>query len=343
MRKMMSVQSVESLSPIVNADFIEVARILGWNVVVTKGKFAPGDKVAYFEIDSLLPETDTRFESFQARGQNTTITETGEEIRGHVVRTMKFRGIYSQGLVIGFDELGYTADQIESLSIDDDLSEENGIIKWEETVPESNDVIGKFETQWMPKTGSERLQNLSAHWGEITTLHWEATVKVDGKSQTLLNNGETVKLFGHNWELDKNIAEGYSVSVKHGLVAEIEKHPRMAIQFELVGPGIAKNRLKLAEKRPFVFAVWQDGKKLPRSEWPEAVLALAVPVIEDLKPSGSLDEMIEKVSELRGSITKDVLDEGVVFHNLSETIPMWMSRNASFKIVSNKFLTKHKL
>lgn len=340
---MLSVQTISNLTPIENADNIELARLLGWNVVVGKGQFSIGQKVAYFEIDSFLPATDRRFAAFQPRGQNVTVSEDGTEELGHVLRTAKFRGVYSQGLVMGLDELGYTVGHIDELYLGADISEANKIFKWEEPVPETPDIVGRFESRWMPKSGSERIQNLSPNWDEIASLEWEASVKVDGTSQTLLNDKVSVRIFGHNWELDKNSSEAYKVAVTSKLVEEIENYPGMAIQFELVGPGIHKNRLKLAEKKAFVFAVWLDGVKLPRREWPPVAQFHSTPVLTDLKVSGSLDEMVETVSELRGSITKDVLDEGVVFHLLSDKIPMWMERGASFKIVSPKYCVKHKL
>ena len=56
MRKLASIQTVNAVEPIPNADAIEKIRVLGWWVVVKKGEHRPGDKVVYCEIDSLLPE-----------------------------------------------------------------------------------------------------------------------------------------------------------------------------------------------------------------------------------------------------------------------------------------------
>jgi hypothetical protein len=53
MRKLATIQTVNAVEPIANADAIEKIRVLGWWVVVKKGEFKPGDKVVYFEIDSL--------------------------------------------------------------------------------------------------------------------------------------------------------------------------------------------------------------------------------------------------------------------------------------------------
>lgn len=78
-RKLVSVQEITNIEPIEGADRIEVARILGWRVVVGKDMhLKPGDRVAYFETDSLLPAYDPRYKAFQARGQKTMIVGSME-------------------------------------------------------------------------------------------------------------------------------------------------------------------------------------------------------------------------------------------------------------------------
>ena len=56
MRTLATVQVVNAVEPIPNADAIEKVRVRGWWVVVKKGEYRPGDTVVYCEIDSLLPE-----------------------------------------------------------------------------------------------------------------------------------------------------------------------------------------------------------------------------------------------------------------------------------------------
>lgn len=106
-RKLVSVQEIIGVDPIEGADRVEVARVLGWRVVVGKDMhLKPGDRVAYFETDSLLPAYDPRYKAFQERGQKTMIVGA-KEITGHVLRTVKLRGVYSQGLIMRLDELGF--------------------------------------------------------------------------------------------------------------------------------------------------------------------------------------------------------------------------------------------
>ena len=80
-----SIQKIINLESIPNADSIEKATILGWEVVVKKGEFNIGDKVCYIQIDTVVPP-DPYFEFLKDRKYR--------------VRTIKLRGQISQGLII---------------------------------------------------------------------------------------------------------------------------------------------------------------------------------------------------------------------------------------------------
>jgi RNA ligase (TIGR02306 family) len=49
------VTTIEALKPHANADNLELAQVLGWQVVVRKGEYTAGQKIVYFPIDTLLP------------------------------------------------------------------------------------------------------------------------------------------------------------------------------------------------------------------------------------------------------------------------------------------------
>lgn len=330
MRTLATIQVISDILPIPDADRIEVARVLGWNVVVPKGAYSVGDKVVYCEVDSFLREDNPLFAEYQERGQK-KITVNGEDLKGHVVRTIKLRGQVSQGLIMSLDHTGVSGDE------GDDVSDDLGIVKWEAPIPMNAGIIGDFDTRFAPKTDAIRAQSISQHWDEILDLDWTPTVKVDGTSQTLVNDNGELRIFGRNWELD-DTAAGLQVAKEWGLADSLS--PGEAVQFELAGPGIQNNRAKLDKVRPFVFSVWRDRAKLPRDQWAIALTDASAPLAEDLKPEGNLDEMIEKVNGLRGRITKDALDEGVVYH-LHGDAPLWLDSNVNFKIINNKFLLKH--
>ena len=159
MRKLASIQTVNAVEPIPNADAIERLRILGWWVVVKKGEFQPGDKVVYCEIDSLLPERP-EFEFLRASSFKPAQTDaSGAPVlpAGFRIKTVKLRGQVSQGICFPLSILPADAPRDEGADVTDHL----GILKWEPPVPVGmgGRVKGGFPG-FLPKTDETRVQVL---------------------------------------------------------------------------------------------------------------------------------------------------------------------------------------
>jgi len=119
---------IKDIQPIPKADRLELAFIKGWNCVVQKGRFSIGDKAVYIPIDSILPQ-DLENILF---GEGTKI-----KLNKGRIRTIKLRGVVSQGLITGLSEVGLSPD----LKVGTNVQEKLGIIKWEP--PTSNRAITK--------------------------------------------------------------------------------------------------------------------------------------------------------------------------------------------------------
>ena len=50
-----TIQEILEINEHPNADALELATILGWQVVIKKDQFKVGDKVVYVGLDSILP------------------------------------------------------------------------------------------------------------------------------------------------------------------------------------------------------------------------------------------------------------------------------------------------
>ena len=98
MRKLASIQRIWKIESIEDADRIELAYVLGWKCVVNKGQFKPMDLAVYFEIDSFLPIRD-EFE-FMRKSSYKKTDIMGEGFR---LKTLRFRGQISQGLLLPID------------------------------------------------------------------------------------------------------------------------------------------------------------------------------------------------------------------------------------------------
>ena len=372
-RTLVSVQTITRIDPIAGADRIVLAHVLGWKVIISKDMgLAVGDRVAYFETDSLLPETDPRYSQFMPRGVRhmaVTDPDTGEtmEVSGHVLRTMKMRGVYSQGLIMPLPELGLDP----SLPVGSDITEACRVVKYEPPVftgrgnnrqdkalqRAAQGIIGEFNAP-CSKSDAPRAQTLTGIWHELCKLEAVPTVKVDGMSLTFFFDGSELHMYSRNYEVDPThpdwrdaceLAHRYFTSRIGGL-SVFDIGMGMCVQAEYAGPGINGNRQKLAKRDLFVFAVWQDGEKLPRAEWEDSFLAHAAPEVNpwEYPLADSMDTLISAVDGMRGRITPNVLDEGIVWHlnpdqPIPDTVRGELGDNLCFKIINNTYLTKHHL
>lgn len=207
-RKLASIRKIASIEPIEGADRIELAHVDGWQVIVKKGIFNPGDNAIYFEIDSWIPNS-----------LDPSLTKEGHEphefngIKGERLRTIKMRGALSQGLLLPLSFLEEKNPELYSRvknKIGYDLTEVLGIQKWE--MPEV-EVKGRFGSSsvapgdhrypfpdFIPKTDQERVQNMPELFGPSKNLRtindYEVTEKLDGTSCTIcLYDDGTIRRF----------------------------------------------------------------------------------------------------------------------------------------------------
>lgn len=320
-RKLASVQRVNEITPAKGLDKLELVSVVGWNSLAPKGMYKVGDKVVYFEPDSLLANN---YGVPLKEDKNTGL---------YRVRSQKIRGNYSQGLILPLDVVGIDPET----PFNTNVTEELGVIKYisiEDTISNviSGGPIGAYQTRFAPKTDAIRIQNLANHYDEIKSLEWDVSVKCDGTSRTIVNDGGEIRYFSRNNEIAPN--DGLKA------VAPVDELIKLgdgwAIQFELLGPRIQSNRLALAEPLGLVFAVWNHRKNLDRADWPE--LPHTVREVTDWVFPDTYEEAIEKVNGLTGSYTDGRLDEGLVFClKQGQEVPEWLDETRRFKIINMEF------
>lgn len=106
-RKLATVQIIEDLIPIKKKDRIELAKVLGYYVIVQKGAYEVGDRTVFFEVDSVLPQDDERHADLW------NYKKTGR------IKTMKMGGVISQGLCMPYDKLT-PSERLKAGMMDDD-------------------------------------------------------------------------------------------------------------------------------------------------------------------------------------------------------------------------------
>jgi RNA ligase (TIGR02306 family) len=362
MRKLARITKVDGFAPIEGADRIVAAHVGGWTVITPKAAQTadPDALFVYLEVDAVVPEkTAVKRPAFQPlmdiKCQDFTLmdedTETVFKVRGHRLRTKRIRGVYSQGFLLTIGDV-FTTEEMNALAFADGMDVTNylEVVKYapapKEQQSADNNPRGKWDDSLAPKTDAERLQNLTRYWDEIQQMQWMPTLKVDGTSMTVANDAGEMRVFSRNLEVGEDNERAIAAK-RNGLWAWLEANPGYTVQGELVGEGIQKNRLGIKGRRVLVFSVWRDGVKLQRSEWPEFLEAMGVPVLGDEWMPQRFDTpeaLIEAVNGLRGHIGSG-LNEGIVYHLVREPgdttpLPRWMSSRENFKVVSNKYLAK---
>lgn len=327
-RKMARVVTVDDVLNHDNADALEIAVIGGWRVVIKKGEFAKGDRVVFFEIDAALPVADPRFAFLEPRG-----VKTVNDAKAHVLKTAKLRGVVSQGLLL-------PADAFPEISDDPYWYEAVGVVKYEPPIPAqlAGQMKGNFYSKGdFRKTDAERVQNLAGVWDRIRENSWIATEKLDGSSASVIVEADgSVRMFSRNWELEPRPDLSLWQVLQRLDLTGLEGYQ---FQGELVGPGIQGNKLQLPDIGLRVFGAFKNFEFLPRSEWPNALLDIAVPQL-DLELPATIDETVALADGMKSTVNPKVLAEGIVF--MTDSPQSYLGDRAVFKSINNKWLLKGK-
>lgn len=339
MRKMASIRKIDAIGPIEGADAIEVATVGGWKVVVKKGEFAVGDLAVYCEIDSWIP---TKLAPFLSKGKE---PREFEGIKGERLRTVKLRGQLSQGLLLNLDDV---IPETHSFDEGSDVSEYLNIVKWEMAIPAqlAGQVKGNFPTE-IPKTDQERIQNLveAIRAAKDAGLTFELTEKLEGSSMTVYRIRGEFGVCSRNLDLkrDENNAfwaTAIAEDIERKIVDVFGPDNDIAIQGELIGPGIQGNIYKLSKTEFHVYDIFdvQSGLYL----YPEfrqrlvAKMGLThVPILAIDKDLGTGDvDYILEWAEGKSVLNEKQEREGIVFKE--------MRGGMTFKAISNKYLLGEK-
>lgn len=357
---------------------VHYIRVLEWWCVAPKD-IKLGDLVVYFEIDSLLPQNDNRF-SFLA----------SKKFR---IKPIKICGVVSQGLVLPLSEFPelkgckegdfvtdklhvekYDPDAINEGSVKSKVSDfqravdrhpkffKNPIVKYLMKYKPVRLLFSKIFIkkkdkcqwpEWLPKTGSERIQNMPHLFG--CKDKYIITEKVDGASTSfILNEKDKYIVCSHNVikNPDKNSDGGnfYKTNVwaESGVNYNIEsvlrslkkdlKLKTVAIQGETYGDGIQKRNYSLKNNKHgfVVFHIWFDGVRQPIKDMIAICDKYNIPHVHVYNYEYSIPDTVEQIiKDIDNS--KSNIDcgdiEGFVFYS--------QDGQQNFKCVSPNFLLKY--
>lgn len=368
MRKLVTIRQINDIQDIEGADRIKVATVDGWKTIVQKDTFKIGDYCVYFEIDSLIPETNETFGFLQT-------TKKFEGKTWKYLKTIRLRGQISQGLVLAISnlpEVEYIVKERPQDFLDYDFSEVLGIIKYEppSELAVSGDSKGTFPS-YIRKTGEERIQNvfekMKRNYGDVEFI---PTLKMDGSSLTVcyVNNPtyfvgnsednkdltEQVWVGSHNHVLKAPLeVDGEEIVRKNGFYDAVDSinlrerlaewcranNTQIAIQGELLGPKIQGNFEKFNQftMRAFYIYFVEEARRATPEEFIRICSEIGVETVKHYAPIkvfevfSSVDEILD-FAEGESEFNKN--REGLVF----KANVMRNGEPISFKAISNSFL-----
>lgn len=377
-RKLVTIRTVDSVwrHPDPEVIRIEMIQVGGWQLVSGIGNFKPGDLCVFHEIDSFLPISHPAYEDL-AKTAVKWKDLTGVERQGHRLKTIKLRGEWSQGYALPlslFPELAKVPQNALDMGLEldsIDVSDILGVVKWEKIIPMGGAAKGSFP-DFISKTDQERIQNLFNKFGnrgetrvseytnaagEVIRVEkpyaycrdddWEVTIKLDGSSMTVFSRDDEFGVCSRNNDLVENPDNAFW-SVAHRLklrerLAILGQN--LALQGELVGPGIEGNIDKLAKLEFYVFDVVDlaTRKKLSHPKRFDVLNKLnallpgdEIKHVPQLKMRKFDFTTVDEALKYAGgpSLNPQVKREGVVFKSVQNP-------DASFKIIDRAYSVKH--
>lgn len=344
MRKLASVQRVEKITEIPNADRIELAHILGWQCVIKKGEFKAGDKGVYFEPDSFLPERE-EFEFLR----KSSFRENSILGRGFRLRTQKLRGEISQGLLLPLTILP----EGKEYTIGDDVTEILGVKKWEE--PERAGDVGTFIgslPDFIHSTDETRVQSAPDLFTAFKGKPYYITTKMDGTSCSCgVDAYNEVKYTTHNHSLkDDGKSTFINLLKRKGIVDNLlrykEEHSdinTISVQGELCGDGIQGNHLKLQKLEWYVFTININGRRVGLNELQAIVKELGAEMVPLEETGDDLTQKYATIEDLLnradGEYPNGGKKEGIVIRPIE--VSFYNNSPLSMKVINNKYLLKY--
>jgi RNA ligase (TIGR02306 family) len=334
--KLASIEVIKNIRRHPNADSLEIAEVLGWQVVVKKGLYQEGDKVVFITIDTIVPKC--QWSEFLVDQKN-----PDKPIR---IKNIKLRGEYSSGLVIPLSE--FPLQFTETTVVGEDLTTLLGIQKYIKEIPVnlSGENEGDFPTHLISKTDEDNGLN-DPEMVKIV-LEQDPTItitqKLDGSSITIIVENGKIKQV-----CSRNLAKKDTENSTFWQCARRLKIPTGwsgVIQGEMCGNGIQKNRLKLNDIKIFVFQIkvgnFYMSYDVMYNFCKNELKCDAVPLIAKLETSATIkiwENPLQKLQELadKQRYESGEIGEGIVVRPSSYIKSYGSRRPMGFKLINRNY------
>lgn len=326
--KLASIQTITEIRPIEGADRIEAGTVLGYQTVIKKGEFRPGDLCVWHEPDTVVAEkADYEF----LRKQRFRL------------KVSRFKGQVSQGLALPLAVLPPA-----NYAVGDDVTELTGIRKYEKPIPPHLIGVAKGPfPSWMPKTDEPNLRSFPEALGEFTGRECVITQKVDGSSATYYLRGGEFGVCSRNLELlDDPASMFWRVGREHRLREALTAlGGDFALQGEVYGEAIQGNHLAVKGVTFAAFNLFDIAKRAyaGHNKLAEFGMASGVPRVLEVwrgEFGFTLAALVELASAQDYAPSRPA--EGIVIRPVEEARSRILeSGRLSAKVISERYALKH--
>jgi hypothetical protein len=352
MRDLASIQKIAKLTPIEGADRIEVATILGWEVIIEKGKYNINDLVVYVEPDVILPERE-EFEFLRSRCWNKTYN-------GFRIKNMKMRGVFSQGIVFQMSILPFDAykegqvvrDLIGCVRYAPEELKQKEQVKLYKGFKKLLLKYSFFRNLLLPKKKSKSYPdnikksgetNIQKDFNRLTgfpNTEYYKTEKLEGQAATYSLERGRFCLYSHNVKLTMNGCGNWQTIAKQLDIESLlrsykKKHKRsLCIQGEIIGSGIQKNIYNINGLDFYVYRIKDltSNKYLEIDDMIECCSELGLKTVPIIDRNVKLYDSVKDIlSDADGkSVLYDVKREGVVWRSETDQTVGFKARSPEY-------------
>ncbi len=233
MNNLATIQKVKDVRKHPNADALDIVKVLGWEVVTKRDEYKVGDFCIYVVIDTILPEKP-EFEFLR-----------NKHFR---IKPIRLRKEYSNGICFPLSILPPDF-QVEDGA---DVTDAIGVKKYEKPVPaELAGVAVGHIPGFLIITDEDNLRSNPEAVPEMYGRPYYITRKEDGSSGTYFIRDSTFGVCSRRIHLKDTESNGFWKMARKYDIENVLKlafpDQNIAIQGEVVGPGIQNNKLGLKE------------------------------------------------------------------------------------------------
>jgi RNA ligase (TIGR02306 family) len=319
-----NIVTIEQVLPHANADRLEIVPVNGWQAVVKKGQFAPGDHAIYIEPDYTIPTAREEFSFLAKDGRDR-----------HRLKAVRFRGALSFGLLIPVPS------ELADRAVGDNVMADLGIERYEPPVKlaGSDELPADLHPKiYSPKFDVESFKRYPAIFelGEPVII----TEKIHGaNARYLFADGVFYMGSRSQWlKPDVNHPWKRAADSNPQILSWCERHPSVVLYGEIYGAvqslkyGCAPGEIRFAAFAVLAAGHWLDTGEL-LAERPQDLPT--VPVVYRGPFDPAIFELAERDSTVPG-VGAGHMREGIVIVPARERRHDELGRVA-LKHISNRY------